>query len=236
MDLTTSLRCRCLVLGLLGLLALLASAPGAAADLALGVRFGSQGLGLEGFTPMSREVNLRAVVSGFAISDERELTGVTYNADLRLASAGLLLDWHPYAGRFRLSAGILANANQVDLDSDCRPGCVVNGRALQASSADPGRIEGEMGFGSGASYLGLGWVFASRLTAWFWSAEAGVMFQNKPEAELSGSGTFVDSATGQPVPVATLEADLDAEQLELERDLETYDLYPVLALGFGYRF
>lgn len=220
----------------LGLLAGLACGPATAADLALGVKFGSQGVGLEGFTPMSREVNLRAVINGFAISDDRELTGVSYAADLQLATGGVLVDWHPYAGRFRISAGLLANANQVDLRSDCSPSCVVNGRRVQASSADPGRIDGDLDFGSGASFVGVGWVFASRLNPWFWSAEAGVMFQNQPEAELSGSGTFLDSATGEPIPAETFEADLDAEQLELEQDLDAYDLYPVLSIGFGYRF
>lgn len=226
---------RSLVTVLLGSLGLIVS-PRAAADLAVEVKIGTLGVGVEGFTPLSREVNLRAVISGYRVSGEHEAAGLSYAADLRLATGGSVLDWHPYGGRFRVSAGLLANANRAVLAAGCGGSCVVNGRAIRSSSTDPGTIVGDLDFGRGASYLGIGWVFAPRLSPWFWSADAGALFQNKPKANLSSRGSFVDATTGEPIPDATLEADLDAEQLELEQALESLDIYPALSLGFGYRF
>jgi hypothetical protein len=61
------------------------------------------------------------------------------------------------------------------------------------------------------------------------SLDAGVVFQGSLDVALTSTG---GSLSGDP----DLQAALAAEEAQLEDDIDEFDLYPVLALGVGYRF
>lgn len=206
------------------------------ADLAGGLRAGTTGLGAELYWPLSDRVNLRAIAAGWEYNEGLDEAGVSYDAEQTLASAGLVADWHPDGGKLRFSAGLMLNGNGTDLDSACQPSCTVGGSRITPLADDPGRITGELDYGGGASYFSVGWVSATRLSRWFWSAEAGLMLQSKPESRLQASGSFVSSSSGELLSATEVSTLLQAEQLELDEALDSRSLVPVLSLGLGFRF
>ena len=77
-----------------------------------------------------------------------------------------------------------------------------------------------------APYIGIGW--GNPLThnrRWGFTCDFGVAFINSPDVSLS--------ATGQG---AGLAEDLAKERNEIEDDMDSFKLYPVIAVSFFYRF
>jgi len=231
----TTKRSRALAAGL-AVVVCLGFGDEARADQAVGLRAGTPGLGVELYLPLAPQLNLRLYGAGFRYDDHLGAAGLRYDRQQTLLNGGALLDWHPHGGRLRLTAGLVANGNEADLDARCSSGCTVGGLSVVPDPANPGEIDGHYDFGSGATYFGLGWVSASRFDTWFWTADAGVLLQDKPKAGLGAVGRFLDAESGEVVDAATLDAALSSEAAELEDALSDKDLYPVLSIGIGYRF
>lgn len=197
--------------------------PAHTEGFALGVRAGTLGAGVEGTIGLSERFNLRLGANNYTYSFDDTYDDVRYDADLELKSAALILDWHPFAGGFRLSAGMLSNRNRVDLEA--RPsGSVTIGNTTYPAAA-VGTLDGEVSFKSSAPYAGLGWGNAVAGAKGFGlNFEIGAVFQGAPDVELSSSSGLVD------------QDDLDREAREIEDDLDNFKVYPVVSFGVSYRF
>ena len=98
---------------LIAMLTLAAAGPAVAEDsFAIGLKAGTPGLGLEATARLTDSLNLRASYYGFNYSTEVEEGDITYEGDLRLSTFGVLGDWHPYGGQFRITAGLFHNGNE----------------------------------------------------------------------------------------------------------------------------
>jgi hypothetical protein len=64
-------------------------------------------------------LNLRGGVNGLNIDHDFNSNDVEYSADVKLLSGDLLVDWHPFGGSFRLSAGIAYDGNKADVTGRC---------------------------------------------------------------------------------------------------------------------
>src|SRR5581483_6887465 len=105
---------------LAALLALATSlaAGGAMADgFALGAKASTLGLGLEATFSLSDRFNLRAGLNNYSRTLNESDGGIDYRADVDLKSAALIFDFHPFAGTFRISAGLVSNSNKLDLNA-----------------------------------------------------------------------------------------------------------------------
>lgn len=201
----------------------LASAEG---NLALGLKGGTTGLGLEATYNVAPWLNFRASGAGFPYSGSFEQDGNSYSVDARLASASLLADWHPFSGSFRISAGGLLNFNQIE------------GEATGPLEIDDtnytGSLKASVDFNTVAPYLGLGWGNAFRGGRLTFMTDFGVIYAGSPKVNLDAD------VPGLNTPQADqLEIDVAAEEASLQSELDGIQLlqfYPVVSLGLSYRF
>jgi hypothetical protein len=223
---------------------LLLAAPAQALEVSAGARVSTLGIGLEAATSLSPKWDVRAVVNGFDHDqDFDDDDGNQYNAKLKLFTLGALADYHPFEGRFRLTAGALYNGFKVDARTK-------NDQTFSYETDDyvyngTGRAAAAFDFPKFAPYLGLGWGRPVKADGGLWfSFDVGVMFQGSLEADLDiqGSGTLTDKDTGatQPAPDfandPTVQQDIANYERQLEDDAKDFKYWPVVGFGLGYQF
>lgn len=208
----------------IALTSLLLVAGHAAADgFALGAKVSTLGLGLEGTTRLSDSFNLRGGINSYSRDFDETVDDIRYNADLDLKSAALLVDWHPFAGTFRVSAGLLHNKNEASLTATPTSDVTIGSRTYTPSEV--GTLSGDVKFKKSAPYLGVGWGNAvSKANRFGFTAEIGALFQGKPDVTLRSSNASVN------------QADLQREEQDFENQMDDFKVYPVLSIGFSYRF
>jgi hypothetical protein len=201
-----------------------------AQGVAISAKVGSTGVGGDLTVGLSRYVNLRGGVEGFSHSETRRQQEVEYKADLKLLTEFVVLDFHPAAKGFRISAGAYFNSNKVSAVSTDANTYTVNGKVYKAS--DVGKIDGTVDFDNKvAPYLGIGWGNAvAPGSHWRFAFDLGAYYEGSPRVGLKA--TLVNPALVPP----GFAADLEAERLKTEDDLKNYKVYPVLAFGVSYRF
>lgn len=224
---------------LLSSLLVLIVATGAAsgADLAVGLRAGTTGLGPELVAGLSPRVHARLVGGAYSHDTTIDETGITYDATAELRSALLLLDWHPAAGGFRLSAGGGWNGTGLDVSAPIedlvrryRPDLPL---PIPVLPLDLGTVHGRAEGDTFVPYAGLGWgrPFAGgRVGA---SLDLGVLYHGEPEVELT-----TDLRVSLPFAGArqVLAALAEQEEARLEQELRDYRYLPVAALGVTFSF
>jgi hypothetical protein len=210
----------------------LAANTAAWADVGVLLKAGTLGAGLDISKGISESVALRLQAN--ALNYDREVTesDIDYNSDLELKSAGLLLDWHPFRGVFRVSAGAFWNGNEATAVGRPTGGTYeINGVTYNA--ADIGSLNGQIDFESVAPYFGIGWASAPKAgRGMTFSFDLGVLYQGEPNVGLTAV-----CAPGLPaLQCAQLQSDVAAEQASLQEEVSDYKLYPVVSFGIGYRF
>lgn len=213
------------------------AALGAEAQIAVGATAGTLGAGVE-VSAGSRRLQARAALAAGSLSEDLTTSDVRYSGDLELQNVPLLLDFFPTGGAFRFTAGAVLGDNRIDatapLSQLIDPADIPAG--IPPSLIDSlGSLEGRASFDSFAPYLGIGFGNPlGELRRWHLKLDLGVVFTGEPDVEL-------DARLNLPIAVpAELQLVLDAlvaaEEAELEREVEEYDLYPVIQIGLSYRF
>lgn len=206
-------------------LGLSASLP--AQDLAVGVKAGTLGLGVELAAPVAADLNARLALNYLRYSHDDQLTDIDYDIDLTLKTFGALLDWHPLANGFRLSGGVFYNGNGAEIKSTTSGPVDIGNQTFLVGPGD--RLTGDADFRRLAPYLGFGWgrYFGDR-GAFAVSADLGILFQGSAAIELRAEGALA-AAPG-------IDAALQREEDKAENEIDDYDLYPVISIGVSYRF
>ena len=152
---------------------------------------------------------------------------IDYDFDLHLKSYAAMLDWHPFAGGFRVTGGYFSNKNQIDAVAVPQGSYTINGHTYTAAQVLT--LYGTVGFKPDVPYLGIGWTTLGPTdTGLGFTFDLGALFQGTPQANLY--------ATGPITTHAQFKQDLAAEQLKLQDDVNNYKTYPVISLGITYRF
>lgn len=176
---------------------------------ALGAKIGSQGVGIEGRTPISRNIFVRLGVNYFTYDNNSNNSKI----NLTLLSVPLMLDVHPFDNSgFKLSAGIAYNGNKVKATTT---------RVGNKVGLVTGRLKWDNEF-AGIASIGYDGSFHSG-SPWSFNCEAGIMYTGDPKIAIST--TFDDNGKLQE----TMERNLNRQKKYLR-------LYPVLSLGFKYAF
>jgi hypothetical protein len=222
----------CVALAALALLA----APPAEAQVGIGVKGGTQGLGAELTVGILPQLEGRLGINGYSYSDRRDAGGIEYDAEANLRTGSALLDWHPGGRGFRLTGGLVYNATEIEgLSITPASGTYPIGN-LEVPAALLGNLRGEIDFDPVVPYAGLGWgaplAAGGRVGA---SLDLGVFFQGDGDVTLTPI-----FAPGSPIPdipgaEALLRSQLDLEEREIEEDIADYELYPVLSFGITFR-
>ena len=212
----------------------------------IGVHGGTLGLGVNAGLDISEKFAARGMFNTFGLDYEETESGNEYKGDLDLQSIGLVTDWHPFAGGFRVTGGLFLNNNEVSATATERD-LDIGGTMYD------GEISMLLDFESIAPYFGAGWTSGPIGEPGFsFSVDAGLLYQSTPR--ISGSGRLMGTgpqsscsfslSTGGHATLtgcsgadfAALEDDLESEHAELSGELEDFEWYPVLSIGVSYRF
>jgi hypothetical protein len=216
-----------------GILAAMAMAAGASATAAeegkwvVGVTGGTLGIGPELGYRFGEHGGVRADAAFFSYDHDETIDDIDYDTSLKLSSFGLMADWYPFGGSFRLSAGARSDGNKIDLLAAPSAAQTVQIGDVVYSGAQIGTLTGKADFKSLVPALTLGWggKFAEGFTAGF---EVGVLFQGKPRLDLLASGPIANDPTFQQ--------ELAQEIAQAEDDAKDFKLWPVIQLHLSWRF
>lgn len=219
--------CTVTCLTLFGFTPLAQAAPG---DVALGIKAGTLGIGLELTMEAMKNVNLRFGGNYFKLSTEIEVEDNDYDLDLKLNSYTALADWFVADGNFRLTAGAFINENGL------------NGVALPSNTYEIGDtvytadqvgvLSAQVDFATVAPYIGIGWGNPlSDDTDLSFMADLGIMFAGKPRLDIMSTGGVLSNDPTLQANIEQAEQDFrDTDEISLLR------FYPVVSVGLNYRF
>lgn len=196
-------------------------------DTFIGIKASLLGAGLELERSFSDMFSARVGINYFPYDYSATEDDIDYDFELDLMSLGIFLDWHPFKGSFRLTGGLMYNSNSLDSTAESAATYEIGDQVYTGSEV--GTLNGEIDFNDFAPYVGLGWNTAfGKDRKWGFICEFGVMFQGSPTADLSAIG-----------PIATdtsFQAELAKEEDNLQDDLDNFEFYPNISIGFNYRF
>lgn len=196
------------------------------AGVGVTLKAGTLGLGADLTLPiMDSNLNVRAGYNGGNLGINVDLDQAMCEGDIEMKNIPVLLDWHPAGGDFRISGGIIVNNNEVKLSAKPKEDFDLNGNSYPITG-----LTGSITFDQLAWYVGIGSGNAAGGGRVHFACDVGLMFQHKPTAEATATAAI-------PALQGTLDADLQAEVAEFQRDtLDRFILYPVISVGISFTF
>lgn len=203
------------------------AAPG---DVALGLKVGTLGVGVELTMEAVENVNVRFGGNYFKVSREIDVEDNAYDMDLKLNSYTALADWYVTDSSFRITGGAFINENGLTGSSLASNTYDIGGNTY--TNAEVGVLTADADFKTIAPYLGIGWGNPlSDDSDWSFMVDLGVVFAGKPRLDIATTGGTLSNN-------AILLADIE----EAEQDFRDSDeigylkYYPVISVGLNYRF
>jgi hypothetical protein len=144
----------------------------------------------------------------------------TYNGDLSLRNPQAFLNWAPFGGHFRLSAGLINQQSSFDLtasdfkDPQSSPVSAVNIKANYAQSVAPA--------------LTFGWESPIMSSGLGYHLSVGAMYAGEPDVETDSTCKGGFTQTQCDVYTAN-------ERKKVEDELRSYKVLPILQAGLIYR-
>ena len=215
-----------------------------ASKVGVGVKVSLLGIGVEAATPITYHTNLRFGFNTFSYSRGFNNDGVNYAASLGFNSVETHFDWFPFAGGFHLSPGLMVyNGNQIKANATV-PGTnsfTLGGTTYVSDAANPITGTGKIGFNAVGPMFTLGWgnLVPRKNKHISIPFEIGMMYQGSPKATLNLTGTACDATGANCQNVAGYSAfqnNVIAQQNKLNNDMSFFKVYPIISLGFGYKF
>jgi len=200
------------------------------------------GAGFEVSTPLARHFDLRGGANFLSVGYEIDVDGLHYDSDIRMRSGNLRLDWFPRRRNFHISPGLLYANNNVKAITHVPAGAhfELGDEAFTNSINDPVHGDARLNFPRRASpmiTLGFQNVLPGRHDHISVPIEFGVAYTGSAKIDVSLTGTacqtdgcfsFADNAEAQQ--------SLKNEVRDINNTLGDVPIYPILSIGFAYRF
>lgn len=203
------------------------SSLGAGADLAVAIR---------------PKHTVRVGVNALMYGRRFDRDGIIYHGDLHLMNADALWDFFPFGGRFHLSGGaLLYNGNKLSVVGNVPAGQQfdIGSDSYRSSTTDPIHGTGSLRMNKIAPMAMVGFGNpAHGENKLAMSVDVGVAYVGSPKVTLSFAGSACD-ASGLNCSSATqsdFQQSVVDEQAKLNRNVSSYQFYPVVQLSIGYRF
>lgn len=204
------------------------------ARTAVGLHAGSAGVGPDLTFRWTERTHVRITGGAYSYDTEIDTDDLTYDTEADLRTAFLLLDWYPGAGGFRVSVGGGWNGTEAEVSAPAIDLLRNELPELPAELSDLGRVTGTAGGQEVVAGLLVGWGNPFRGGAWNVSFEIGAFYQGEPEVDLSYRPADELDLSG--IVQGLVQSYLEAEEAELEKELEDYRIVPLVSLGVSYRF
>lgn len=201
------------------------AAPAAArADLfspvSYGVHASTIGDGIVLERPLLFDFSARVMTGTLSSSQETSYDGQRYTATTRYRNVALIGDFHPYAGRWRLSGGLVFSGDAVENVARLDGPTVTIGRGGYATAAITD-VRTKVAYDRPSIYLGAG-AGTGIIRGFAFSFDGGILIRNG-HASASAAGPLASSAAVQ--------ADLE----RLRGELRTHTVVPMLSAGIIFR-
>lgn len=212
-------------------------------QVGIGLRISLLGPGAEAAVSLSKHFNARGGFNYFTYNRTFDHDGVTYKGSLDLQSGEAHLDWFPFGHGFHLSPGLVVyNGNKVTGNASV-PGnstFTLGSTTYLSDPTNPIGGNGKIDFRkvSPSAMIGFG-NLVPRHRHFSFSTEVGVVFQGQARTKLQYTGNACAPDGTNCVNAATdpnVQANVLVEQTKLNNKMSPYKYYPVLSVGFGYRF
>jgi hypothetical protein len=163
---------------------------------------------------------VRIVTNDLSVSQQLSYDGVPYSSTARFRNVGLIADFRPYAGRYRISGGLLFGNDRID--NVARPdGAAVTVGGGTYAVTGTGTVTSRVSFTRPALYAGVG-TGTGLIRGLALDFDAGVLVRN---------GVASADASGPLRNDPAFAADL----AHLRGELRTRVVSPVLSVGLVYR-
>lgn len=205
--------------------AAVAQSGGAVGPFSFGPSISTLGVGVEAGYRATDLVGLRLDVNGLDFGGHRVIDTTPYAYNARPLSAGPSLDFYPFAGGLRVTAGARWNGNHLIATSTPTGSITVGGTTL--TPAQIGTLNGRVGFSSFAPYLGLGFA-AGALGPLQLAADLGVMYEGAPKVSLVSTSPLAGTPSVQNA--------LATETRDIAKKADLLEWYPVLTVTASYLF
>jgi hypothetical protein len=182
------------------------------------------------FSPnLHARLGLNTVGFGYNYSSQ----GIDYNASLSPTNVHLLGDYFPFGGGLRVTGGLIFQNNRFSGTAKSNASNQININGTNYNASQIGTVETSGNFSNSvAPYLGIG--FGTPISEGFgFNVDAGVMFAGSPKVSLLANNI---SPSVPAVIQNQLRSDLAAQQQKTNADISSFNLYPVLSIGFSYAF
>jgi len=223
------------------------------------INVGTQGVGMNVGYEFNRHLKLRLRGSYLAADyDETwsngswETTPLDGKFEFDGSSVGLLLDYHPFGGRFHLTGGLNFSGMTLDAKATMQNETGLHGLSgeyefggttYKVTGGDEARVKGSYEWNRVQPYLGIGWSSDGEGDrSFYFSCDIGVNFIGKGSLSVSHSGANIQvkGPDGQFRDAGNIDALLEASLREEGKDFfdiaDKIIVYPVIQLGVGGRF
>lgn len=211
--------------------ALLASGS-ALADVGVGVKAGTLGLGIEGrWEPPVPWFDLRVGMNRYDLGVNDDYSGIDYDATLAFDNYYLTANLKFPVSPFRFTVGAYSNSNELRLQSANNGDALIDIGGIPFPVDRVGGLRSTTSFEDTAPYVGVGFDFEVLGKAGL-NLDFGVLWQGEPAVSLEATNWENLSAAEQ----ALLGPALAEEQSELQNEISDYKAWPVVSLSFIYNF
>jgi hypothetical protein len=178
------------------------------------------GLGLGYAASVSKDFAVRGQYNTFKQSFSGNVgdfgAGSRLTVDLNLSSFQVMGDWYPGDGGFRLTGGVVANDNKID----------ITGTNASVGTGTGATVTSQIKLSkSPAPYIGLGYSTRPKDAKGFgFMFDLGAMIQD-PDVTLTATGG-----------VGVTAAQIEAQRVKVQEAVNNLKVMPVIGLGISYSF
>jgi hypothetical protein len=218
---------------------------GDSGSFGIGVKGSLLGGGVEVAARVTHRTNVRAGFNMLSYSRGFNKDGVAYNGTLGFKTVEAHYDIFPFAGNFHVSPGVLAYIGDPITATAAVAGgqtFTLGGTTYYSDATTPVSGNGKIDFNRAAPMATIGWGnLVPRLNNKHVSIpfEIGVAFQGSPKATLNLAGNVCDSPGVNCRSVTTdsvVQTNVQSEQTKLNNSMSFFKAYPIISIGFGYKF
>lgn len=224
---------------------------------ALGVFFdvnvGTQGVGFNLGYEFNRYLKLRFRAAWLSYTYNTDWEDADVEAKLNGNNSGILLDVHPFAGKFRVSAGVNFNPLSVEADATMENDAIQEHAGkiytwggydyrVSDQNGEDASVHAQYKWRTAQPYLGIGWSSdGDGDRSLYFSFDLGVNFMGSGNFSISHSGATIEqrpvgSEKWDKVDDALLRDSVKEEGKDFFKIADKIYVYPVLQIGMGYRF
>jgi hypothetical protein len=209
---------------------------------AFGIKAGTLGAGAEVATPLSRSLNLRAGANFAQFRYSFAIDGISYYTGVNYSSAQMSLDWFPFHGGFHISPGFLYFNSGASGAAAVPPA-----ESFQLDSVDYiNSVDDPVGGNASFVYhhhlapalmFGFSNIIPRNGSHFSVPFEIGAAYTGGPQmaVQLSGTACTVQGCFNAGTDPGT-QQNLKQEVQDVDNTVKKVVAYPIISLGFAYRF